>query len=65
MKMMFLCVSNPSTLLSYGYGGKKPWIQSLFKWDFGRSKNPEPIYYDDIALPFPPSLLSKTFLRGN
>lgn len=65
MKMKFLCVSNPSTILSYGYGRKKPCTQSFFNWDLGRSKNPEPIYYDDIALPFPPSLVSKTFLKGN
>ncbi|KAH6804067.1 TLDc domain protein [Perilla frutescens var. frutescens] len=64
MKMKCLCVSN-SALLSYGYGRKKPCPQSLFNWDFGRSKSrePEPNYYHDIDLPFPP-LVAKTFLKG-
>ncbi|KAG6391509.1 hypothetical protein SASPL_149265 [Salvia splendens] len=62
--MKCLCVSN-SALLSYSYGRKKKaFPQSLFNWDFGRSKKEEPNYYEDVDLPFSPSLVSKTFLKG-
>nr|GMD81174.1 TLDc protein [Ipomoea batatas] len=40
---------------------------SLFNWDFGRRKTedkPQPPKYHDIDLPFPPSLVTKTFLKG-
>lgn len=42
--------------------------KNLFDWGgFGKSKTdnkkPEPKYHD-VQLPFPPSLVSKTFLKG-
>ncbi|KAL8538751.1 hypothetical protein ACS0TY_000673 [Phlomoides rotata] len=63
MKMKCLSLSN-SAIISYGWKQSSP--QCLFKWDFGRSKStkPEPKYYQQIDLPFPPSLVAKTFLKG-
>ncbi|KAG8380583.1 hypothetical protein BUALT_Bualt06G0030600 [Buddleja alternifolia] len=54
-----------NSAISYGRWNKS-YPQSLFNWDFGRSKSsqPEPKYYDQIDLPFPPSLVAKTFLKG-
>lgn len=47
--------------------GLKRWPQNLFDWGFGKSKTdnkkPQPKYHD-VHLPFPPSLVSKTFLNG-
>ncbi|KAK4787717.1 hypothetical protein SAY86_011550 [Trapa natans] len=49
--MASFCVSTP--------------IRSLFGWNIGRAKNDTPeIKYHDIQLPFSPSLVDKTFLRG-
>lgn len=58
--------ASKSAILSYGYGKKRLCPQNLFNWDFGRSKSTEPEtkYYDDVDLPFPPSLVAKTFLKG-
>ncbi|KAE9447876.1 hypothetical protein C3L33_20222, partial [Rhododendron williamsianum] len=42
------------------------WINSFFDWNFGRGKadeKPQPNYHP-IDLPFPPSLVAKTFLKG-
>ncbi|KAJ8557923.1 hypothetical protein K7X08_004689 [Anisodus acutangulus] len=41
--------------------------RSLFKWDFGNNKSTDDkqqVRYHDLDLPFPPSLVSKTFLKG-
>ncbi|KAL0303474.1 UNVERIFIED_CONTAM: hypothetical protein Sradi_6215500 [Sesamum radiatum] len=66
------CLSLSNSALSYGCKKKKKSSpQSLFNWDFGRSRSrstqPDTSnnqYYDDIDLPFPPSLVAKTFLKG-
>lgn len=45
---------------------KKSSVSSLFDWKFGKKPadpKPSPIYHD-VDLPFSPSLLDKTFLRG-
>ncbi|KAL8138742.1 hypothetical protein V2J09_004743 [Rumex salicifolius] len=66
------CVSN-STLISSP--SLKRWNgipKGLFGWKWNDSskkvsrfdKRPPPKYYDDIPNPFPPSLVSKTFLFG-
>lgn len=63
--MKCLCVSNYYAL-SHGWKRDSSPTQSLFKWDFGknRSQKADPKYYDEIELPFPTSLVSKTFLKG-
>ncbi|KAL2474463.1 hypothetical protein Adt_35199 [Abeliophyllum distichum] len=59
MQMTF-CASNS---LYYSW---KIRPKSLFNWNFGNSKSSkaEPIYHDGLDLPFPSSLVSKTFLKG-
>ncbi|KAK4431065.1 hypothetical protein Salat_0868500 [Sesamum alatum] len=71
--MKCLSLSN-SVLSSYGWKKKKKKKSSphsLFNWDFGISRSREADdscsnneYYQDIHLPFSPSLLHKTFLKG-
>lgn len=41
--------------------------RSLFNWDFGNNKKTDDkpqVRYHDLDLPFPPSLVGKTFLKG-
>ncbi|PON57075.1 TLDc domain containing protein [Parasponia andersonii] len=58
------CISNTTTVF---YGHRRniaPY--NLFDWNIGKSKNSEisKTKYHDTDLPFSPSLLDKTFLRG-
>ncbi|KAK9927912.1 hypothetical protein M0R45_025074 [Rubus argutus] len=57
-----------SNSVSYGCGWKRS-SYSLFGWNIGKPKlaedqRPQIKYHDTTDLPFPPSLLDKTFLRG-
>lgn len=65
--MASCCLANSLTCSSNGF---KKWPQNFFDWNFGRSnktadnKKPQPKYHDEVQLPFSPSLVSKTFLKG-
>ncbi|XP_051143396.1 uncharacterized protein LOC127259824 [Andrographis paniculata] len=41
----------------------QPQTQSIFKWQFGKSKIDTAKYHEGIILPFPHSLLTNTFLK--
>lgn len=54
------------SISSSAFQGWKLRPRSFFDWNFGRKntdKRPEPKYHD-VELPFSPSLVSKTFLKG-
>lgn len=64
---MAFCVSNSAIFQAWKL---KSTPRSLFGWNFGKKNpdnehTPQPNYHHNIDLPFPLSLVDKTFLRGN